>query len=112
MTIYNIIFKNVTMIRKYVFLAILLANHPALKPKDFDCLKVIVNGAASLGTLDQAKLHKKAERNIPILQGRLNICHFENAIIIKSPITFDIFELIRKYFQLKHKLTKLLNCSN
>lgn len=52
------------------FLAILLANHPALTPKDFDCLKAIVNGAASLGTLDQAKLHKKADRNIPILQGR------------------------------------------
>lgn len=51
------------------FPAILLASHPALKSKDFDCLRSIVNGAASLGILDQAKLRKKADRDIPILQG-------------------------------------------
>lgn len=48
---------------------IFLANHPAIKPEDLASLRGIITGAAALGELDAAKLHKKANKQVPIYQG-------------------------------------------
>ncbi|KAJ8913435.1 hypothetical protein NQ315_017179 [Exocentrus adspersus] len=50
-------------------IAIFLANHPSIKDEDFKHVRTIVSGAAALGILDEAKLMKKANRQIPLLQG-------------------------------------------
>ncbi|XP_018580201.1 4-coumarate--CoA ligase 1 isoform X2 [Anoplophora glabripennis] len=50
-------------------IAIFLANHPTVKEEDFSNVRTIINGAAPLGILDEEKLLKKANKNIPFLQG-------------------------------------------
>lgn len=68
-----------SLLKVFIFLAIFLAKHPTLKAEDFDSLRSMVNGAAALGPLDTAKLHERAKREIPIVQGEkvdciLNVC--------------------------------------
>lgn len=57
--------------QKSIVAAIFLANHPTLKEEDFSSVRTIVNGAAPLGVLDEAKLLKKANKKIPVLQGNV-----------------------------------------
>lgn len=55
-----------------------MANHPDIKQKYFDKLRVLINAAASLGPLDAAKLRQRVNKNIPIRQGNyLFLCFSE-----------------------------------
>lgn len=58
-----------------------MANHPGIKEKYFDKLRVLINAAAPLGPLDAAKLRKRAKKNIAIRQGKCAFLSLE--ILIK-----------------------------